>query len=477
MPAYGNIQGLYRWETFVANLPELRGSFDGFRDGRHFGGWVTTGLAYGMHEIQIFVTLKEREIGRAVADRNRADGFRGFYLQSDMDVSNEDVVREEVKVWAQEGECPPIRLSLYHVLRERICDQIIGEMTTLRSPHGSKRSESVPSKEALHGIEVVPAVHTPPTVVRDRHDTSEIRVRVGTVCSDRSAIIGRNGYLFIYGGNNDLYSLYRLASDDPYVIELARKWIALFELRDRNIKSLGLAFIQLVIPDKSSLYPELFPETIAGPTPLLGKIEESWKGESYLSIIGALLEAKSSGSCFSRPDLHLSDYGCCVASCALLKRLAHARGDVAGKVYSLVEQFNEIGFFSGERVSSGDLGRRFFGVPLFETIATVSSVLARNLDASAQLCEDFTPATGHSGTRRVWVNPSAPVNLKVVAFANSFFERGGAPSGLSWWCKVIFSEFHFVWSANLDYEYVASIKPDLVICQTVERFLRFPPTS
>ena len=44
-------------------------------------------------------------------------------------------------------------------------------------------------------------------------------------------------------------------------------------------------------------------------------------------------------------------------------------------------------------------------------------------------------------------------------------------SSLSYWLAGWFEEFHFVFSPDLDQDYVDRINPDVVICQTIERFL------
>ncbi len=50
--------------------------------------------------------------------------------------------------------------------------------------------------------------------------------------------------------------------------------------------------------------------------------------------------------------------------------------------------------------------------------------------------------------------------------------RGRAPS---WWFARLFAELHLVRGPRVDPDAVAAEKPDRVICQTVERFLRLVP--
>ncbi|MBW8911322.1 MAG: hypothetical protein JF564_05430, partial [Sphingomonas sp.] len=124
----------------------------------------------------------------------------------------------------------------------------------------------------------------------------------------------------------------------------------------------------------------------------------------------------------------------------------------------------------------GDLGERFFGTPLYESDNYGDLAEIQALAPGAPVISEI-PADGLQNIRLVWRNPNAPCQLKVVAFANSFFERGGGVHGLSWWFKTMFSEFHFLWRAEMDIAYVDEHRPDIVICQTVERFLPQVPKS
>lgn len=97
---------------------------------------------------------------------------------------------------------------------------------------------------------------------------------------------------------------------------------------------------------------------------------------------------------------------------------------------------------------------------------------------SPELVESFDPEQGrHIGIMRKWKNKNAPFKYKVIAFGNSFFERGTESTGLSWWFSRLFSEFHFHWNPECDWQLIDSEKPDVVICQTIERFLPRLPKS
>jgi hypothetical protein len=60
-------------------------------------------------------------------------------------------------------------------------------------------------------------------------------------------------------------------------------------------------------------------------------------------------------------------------------------------------------------------------------------------------------------------------------FGNSFFHNGNLPNQLSWWAKHFFAELTFVWDPALDWSVVDEVRPDIVVAQTVERFLHRVP--
>ncbi|MDE2179212.1 MAG: hypothetical protein KGJ50_13090, partial [Xanthomonadaceae bacterium] len=119
----------------------------------------------------------------------------------------------------------------------------------------------------------------------------------------------------------------------------------------------------------------------------------------------------------------------------------------------------------------GDISDRFFGVPLTETYLAPAPAFVATYTGALELVERIDDGIHHIGTRYAWRNELAPIDLKVVAFGNSFFERGGTARSITWWFQRAFREFHFLWSPELNMDYVRMIKPDIVVCQTIERFL------
>ena len=298
--------------------------------------------------------------------------------------------------------------------------------------------------------------------------SSPVEVPLGHLSLDGTALVGGRGYLFLVGGSNSVLSQYLTDPDHPTLVEAASGWLDRVSGRDKLCRELGARYLQLVVPEKLGALGELLPWTVPAASPLLHRIETNVMRTPHLasayvsgrSVLGALdLDARCRS--FLRTDSHLAYDG--------IARILRATLDAMGvPAPERPDAWKQV-------VCSGDLAERFFGVPLFETITLPSDAFCDAFSAGLELVEAHTPPAGHIGTRFVWRNANAAIPMKVIAFGNSYFERGGDAGGLSWWFARIFREFHFVWDPRMDADYVAAEKPDWVVCQTVERFLPSVP--
>jgi hypothetical protein len=124
------------------------------------------------------------------------------------------------------------------------------------------------------------------------------------------------------------------------------------------------------------------------------------------------------------------------------------------------------------------LSSKFGDLPLREYVMHPEPSQFHDSELGLKRTEFELPPNGeHVGIRCVWTNTNAPVPLRVVAFGNSFFERGASGANLSWWAARWFREFHFIWSPFVDYDYIDRVAPDVVVCQTIERFLPMVPRA
>ncbi len=292
--------------------------------------------------------------------------------------------------------------------------------------------------------------------VTDAAQLASMLLPVGTMSADGSTVLGREGYLYLTEGSN--YVLSRYARDQPFTVELAAQWCELFEARARRQRDHGRLFMQFIVPEKISAVPELLPFELSTPTELLALIEHHFRTEGWSArTVPALDLFRLAGvRCIPRLDSHQSGYG----SYAIANHVANSFGYRG--LYGLP--------FTKSAVRTGDLAYRFFGTPIYEVVSLPDLTEYPMLAVDPEAVETYYPSDGNTGTRCVWRNPSAPIKLRVAAFGNSCLERGGFPL-LSWWFARLFQEFHFVWTNIVDDAYADRIRADLVIGQTMERFL------
>lgn len=292
---------------------------------------------------------------------------------------------------------------------------------------------------------------------------SNFNLKLGIVSKNNVAVVGRLGFMFILKGANDLISMYK-NNNSEYIGSLSRGWSSLFKARRSNLNSRGIVYRQIIVPEKSSVAPELFPVEICSCTHILKHLEESIRvdfslSDSYVFLRDIVCLDEKRLQIIRKIDSHWTPYGSWVGFEAILNSLR-------------IE--NEKSFiFNNEIFYTGDLGKSFVeGNFLRESLFFPSDDQFLEFGKGLERIHISEPPDGgHIGVKVIWKNSTALVNLKVVVFGNSFFERGVNSACFSWWAARWFREFHFLWHPDIDYDYIDSVKPDVVICQTIERFL------
>lgn len=298
---------------------------------------------------------------------------------------------------------------------------------------------------------------------------SYVPLPVGALSRDRSAVVGAAGHLFILEGTNSLFGQYEQPETDAQKAALSHtvgEWRALVGQRGKTAEAFGARFVQLLVPDKSSVLDSGVPGL--GPvTPLLDDVERALSVDGrYLSARHALREEAESERDLSarwlRFDSHTSARGSMKIAGALARTIADA------------SFMDDVDFVPGATFV-GDLGARFFGYPIPEQDVTPRSPWLDTVASGRELVARRQPPRGHTGLTLQWRTPHAPLDAKVLVFGNSFFGGGDLPRGINYWVSRIFREHRFVWSAEMLDEVIDEMRPDIVICQTVERFMPTVP--
>lgn len=280
---------------------------------------------------------------------------------------------------------------------------------------------------------------------------------IGRVSNDRSAVIGRGGWCFIYEGSNN----YRGSYLNRDLLTRGDEWARLIEARQKLCDMLGIQFLQIIIPNKLTLLPEYFPEPVLAETsfPLQGLIA-SKVDANVLIPIRELKDDNVKEYVYRRNDSHLTVGG----DAYLVEIILEALGLIKYECPNVETQ---------EIVHIGDLGGKFIPqireychAPLWDNGLLDQRHIVKT--------SEIIPNNGFNGIEQEFYNNNAAIDKTILVIGNSFFER--VPSwGISPFIAALFKKYKFLWKPNLSELELNSYSPDIVVMQTCERFMTVLP--
>ncbi|WP_186759431.1 hypothetical protein [Arthrobacter alpinus] len=299
-----------------------------------------------------------------------------------------------------------------------------------------------------------------------RGNLAPVMLPVGLESEDKSSRIGHNGHLFLTGGSNGVESLYTENSPES-TRENADAWLGVFKTRRDESSNRGIKFLQCIIPEKLTVLKNMAPFTVSGPTPLLQQIETALEPcDFYISGIQAFADWNRPDDAFLKTDSHFSPTGAQVMFAHLVASLNPPMMEFVNTVQMNIQKFE-----------MGDLSRRFYQLPIYSEYIEPSANQFSQYTKDLVQKEKYASPTKHIGSRFSWLNEGAIDSRRILVFGNSFFGPGNISRELSWWGKMFFKEFHFLWHPEIDWDLVDRIQPDVIIGQTIERFLPIVPKN
>lgn len=281
------------------------------------------------------------------------------------------------------------------------------------------------------------------------HPASSLLPGVNSVAG--VAVVGLDGHLFIANGANgwERQFLEGIVDEDEWV----SSWRAVYAARQSRAAQLGVPLVNIIVPEKHALFAaSRWVDADAG-------------GAGARRPVNALLRALSpqdrvlypeqrmrdaGGIAFLRHDSHWSASGCCSATQSVLDELS-VEVDLETTPL-LIRQVN----------TPRDLCRHFFPDPPPEMALELAPHGVVALDTSR-------PEGPHRNTGAFYaiVNNDAPDPRTVMVFGDSYSYLGGFCFALS----AVFHAVIFIWSKDVDWDAVTANSPDIVICESAERFL------
>ncbi len=443
-------------------------------------GWAMNASARETEKLEVTARLGAMVVGRCRADQYRADleqfgsGKYAFEMTCDQSIPHHAVLNGDLKVELSVGAKSFGFLQFDQVTRNIVSVLEVGRLINDLSAFDSTNLKVILGHAAPFVSEpALSAVQSALTILKNRDkictfskyepgSISSVAFKTGIISSDRAAMLGQDGHLFLVEGTNNVAEIFNKPHGSKSVTQLANLWIKLIETRSQFLKSAGCDFIQLMIPEKISIMREFFDGKMSAPSAGLTAIEldvgRLIPSLNYISGLAALSRLPF-GTPFMKTDSHLTP----VAAFAVFRA-------ICSKLDIII---NETVPFDIPILTEGDLGKRFFGHELYEVCYAAKEP---SFKSGVKTVSSYNPPSGgHVGKRVVYQNEQAPIRKKVVLFGNSFSGINVFQGLISYWLAAWFQEYHFIFSPDLDIQYVTAEKPDVVICQTIERFLETVP--
>ena len=285
----------------------------------------------------------------------------------------------------------------------------------------------------------------------------------GKRSQDNVSIVGRDGWIFIESGSNDLMD-YQVGRKTLSQDELSQ-WISLLKLRQQWFQNKKINYIHLIVPNKISIYPEFYPAKISSGAHRPA-IQLSKKLDFVSYPLGELMSKKSLYRLYDKQNSHWNFWGCYftyVDTCQLLGLEPNA--EIIHKLQTVIQR---------EKVELGE--KHNLGEWLVREVFPLSSEIAY---------DNGVRHYAHQGSVFILKNDNPNViQKKMIIFGDSFsvpivLDKSGKVHQEVHRLSTLFAEtvaeVHFVWMPWIDFKYIEREKPDFVITEMVERFLKRIP--
>lgn len=308
--------------------------------------------------------------------------------------------------------------------------------------------------------------------VNDRFGLRQVLVRAWSLAryqvglsSTKDVVIGKDGWLF--------YTAERLMEQhtgaDVFKPAELEAWIGTMERTQDWLAARGIAFYILIAPDKNTMYPELLPNypRRKGGTTRTDQLVARARS-STLEVIDprpALFAAKAAGKeIYFAGDSHWTERGAFVAYTALMDRIRQRFPDVA----PLTEADYET---TRGRPAASDLARMLS----LEDRLSYEIERLKLRDTERRTALPVTTMRQGWGWRVERFTNNLAGRPKLLVFGDSFTNYVLGPN-------MLYATFRdAVWTHNnggtLNLDLVAETKPDIVLVQMADRYLRIRPQT
>ncbi len=285
---------------------------------------------------------------------------------------------------------------------------------------------------------------------------------------DDTVHVGRDGWLFLIKGSNNVSDLYRRNSS--FTAEKAQQWVSLLQTRQEKIAALGARYVHLPAPEKLSVLHKYYNgriENINGsPITRLFSLLASTP-EHAINPLPYFSQQLDNFPLYWKTDTHWSFWGCYCAYQLLCSKLGVAfNAEMVNYPYAPAEIVMDLGSKVEPKIKES---ARYYKLNKHS-----KRIYANELVQFKEENDLSNEGSLHVGSHVVFRNNSASaIDSVVVLFGDSFSEyRSILLTGM---LAETFREVHFIWAARVDYDYVEKVSPDIVITELAERFMTRVP--
>lgn len=275
-------------------------------------------------------------------------------------------------------------------------------------------------------------------------------------------IAGKQDWLF-YTDDGSLQDMQRT---DPFSAADLRNWKASVEQRGAWLSEKGIQYRLVVAPDKQTIYPEMLPARMfgAGPTRLEQLLAYMGPSPYVVDTHPALIERKpvAAGRLFFHTDTHWTSYGAYLGYRRLMDSLS-------GQVKANSMMLADSAFVTQHGGGPTDLSTM---IRLPRAEANEGADISGRIDCLRQ--SQALPPLGIDVSRLQGYSATVCNGQKGTAlvFHDSFM------TAMSPYISSQFGRVVYVWArpdSDMLVRMVAQEKPDVVIEERVERYMRTPP--
>jgi len=271
----------------------------------------------------------------------------------------------------------------------------------------------------------------------------------GTVSEDGAAMVGRDGWLFLHGGNNQWNE--QAAGHFRLTPAGVQVWGQLLQHRRNWLAVRGMRFSHLFVPEKVCVYPELHPAAAppSAARPVLQLMDGAAPDLHY--PVHALRSGKGLAPTYHRGNSHWTAYGAYLACLPLWAQLGIVPDDSAVPIF--------------QRPIQQDLTVKFSGQP---------DENWHELDVTQLLVStNEHEVSGHIGRFKHLHNAHAKNDCRVLFFGDSYAFDAHLAAWFALQCRDVFC----AWQVGVQQPLIEQLAPDIVISEMAERFVTRLPTD